>query len=120
MSVYHFHLGNNQLNIYIDLKNTLQTTYMEHAIVNILESTQRSKYFDTSVFSSVISFLAFHKRYAMAREINLNFILFLESGKSIYHTNISKDYKIGRRIDDLYGLPNDKRELFFEVLQKAI
>ena len=108
----------NQLNIYIDLKNNLQTTYMEHAIINILESTQRSKYFDTSVFSSLISFLAFHKRYAIARNIKLNFIIFFETGKSMYHKNISKDYKVGRRIDDLYGLDNEKRELFYSVLQK--
>lgn len=108
----------NQLNIYIDLKNTLQTTYMEHAIINILESTQRSKFFDTSIFSSLISFLAFHKRYALDRNIKLNFIIFFETGQSMYHKNISKEYKVSRRIDDLYGLDNEKRELFYNVLQR--
>lgn len=108
----------NTLNIYIDLKNTLQTTYMEHAIINIIESTQNGRFYDTSVFSSVISFLAFHKRYAMGRDIKINFYIFFESGQSYYHQNISKKYKVSRRIDDLYGLDNEKRELFFSVLQK--
>jgi len=45
-----------KLNIFIDIKNTLQTTYMEHAIVNILEASKGSKYLDTSVFSSLIAF----------------------------------------------------------------
>ena len=44
-----------KLNIFIDLKNTLQTTYMEHAIVNIIQNSKNTKYIDTSIFSSVIS-----------------------------------------------------------------
>ena len=47
----------NELNIFMDLKNTLQSTYMEHAIVNIVESTKKSTKIDTSIFSSLISFL---------------------------------------------------------------
>jgi len=89
---------------------------MEHAIVNIVESSLRSRTYDTSVFSSLISFLAFHRRYALNRELKLKFYIFFESGQSYYHTNISKQYKISRRIDDLYGLDHEKRELFFKVL----
>jgi len=107
----------NTLNIFIDLKNTLQTTYMEHAIVNILENSKNLKYLDTSIFSSLIAFLSFHKMYGMKRGIDLNFIIFLESGHSYYHKNISKKYKISRRIDDLYGLDRADRERFFSILQ---
>ena len=107
-----------KLNIFIDLKNTLQTTYMEHAIVNIIQNSKNTKYIDTSIFSSVISFLAFHKIYAMKREIDINFIIFFESGQSSYHKNISKKYKISRKIDDLYGLDREDRELFYNVLMK--
>jgi len=105
------------LNIFIDLKNAMQTTYMEHAIVNIVESSKKSTHLDTSVFSSLISFLSFHKIYGMKRGINTNFIIFFESGQSFYHKNIDKNYKISRRIDDLYGLEREDRELFFSVLQ---
>lgn len=104
------------LNIFIDLKNNLQSTYMEHAIVNIVESTKKASGIDTSIFSSLIAFLSFHKIYGMKRGINTNFIIFFESGHSYYHKNISKQYKISRKIDDLYGLDKKDRELFFQVL----
>jgi len=105
-----------KLTIFIDLKNTLQTTYMEHAIVNILESSKQTKFMDTSIFSSVISFLSFHKIYGMKRGIDINFIIFFETGQSYYHLNISKQYKISRKIDDLYGLDRADRELFWKIL----
>lgn len=104
------------LTIFIDLKNTLQTTYMEHAIVNILENSKQMKFMDTSIFSSLISFLSFHKIYGMKRGININFIIFFETGQSYYHKNISKQYKISRKIDDLYGLERADRELFWKIL----
>jgi 5'-3' exonuclease, N-terminal resolvase-like domain len=109
--------GYKTLNIFMDLKNTLQSTYMEHAIVNIVESSKKSAKIDTSIFSSLISFLSFHKMYGVKRGINTNFIIFFESGHSYYHKNISKQYKISRRIDDLYGLDKVDRDLFFETLQ---
>jgi hypothetical protein len=106
-----------KLNIFIDLKNTLQTTYMEHAIVNIVESSKKSKYLDTSIFSSLISFLSFHKIYGIKRGIDIDFYIFFESGQSMYHKNISKKYKISRKIDSLYGLEREDRDLFYRVLQ---
>ena len=109
--------GYNTLNIFMDLKNTLQSTYMEHAIVNIVESTKKSTTIDTSIFSSLISFLSFHKMWGIKRGISTNFIIFFESGHSYYHKNISKQYKLSRRIDDLYGLDKADRELFFQTLQ---
>jgi hypothetical protein len=106
-----------KFNIYIDLKNNLQTTYMEHAIINIIENSKDSRFIDTSIFSSLISFLSFHKIYGMKRGIDINFTIFFESGDSFYHKNISKQYKISRKIDNLYGLDREKRDLFFSVLQ---
>ena len=106
-----------KLNIFIDLKNALQTTYMEHAILNILENSKTNRFMDTSVFSSVISFLSFHKIYGMKRGIDIEFKIFFETGRSYYHTNISKKYKISRKVDDLYGLDIKDRERFFEILQ---
>lgn len=104
------------ITIYIDLKNNLQSVYMEHAIVNILEQSKKAKKVDTSIFSSLVSFLSFHKIYGMKRGVDVNFIIFFESGHSIYHKNISKKYKISRRIDDLYGLDRKDKDLFFQIL----
>ncbi len=106
------------LNLYFDIKNNLQSLYMQHTIVNIIESTLTSKFTDSSVFEAVMQFLSFHKIYAANRNIKINFFIFMETGRSNYHLNISKTYKISRRIDDLYGLDREKRDLFFTVLQK--
>jgi hypothetical protein len=106
-----------KLNVFIDLKNALQTTYMEHAIINIVESSKKSKYLDTSIFSSLISFLSFHKIYGIKRGIDIDFYIFFETGQSLYHKNISKKYKISRKIDSLYGLERADRDLFYRVLQ---
>ena len=104
------------LNIYIDLKNVLQTLYLEHAIINIVESSRGTKVLDSSVFLSLLSFLAFHKVYAVKRNIKISFFIFFESGHSYYHLNIDKNYKKSRRTDDLYGLDKESRDLFFEVI----
>ena len=76
-----------KLNIFIDLKNTLQTTYMEHAIVNIVEQSKQTKFIDSSIFAALMSFLAFHKMYGLKRGVDISFIIFFESGISYYHTN---------------------------------
>jgi len=104
------------LNIYLDLKNTLQTTYMEHAVNNILDNS-RGKTIDVSVFISLLSFLSFHKLYSIKRDIDINFYIFLESGPSFYHQNIDKEYKKNRKIGDFFGLPLNDIEKFFDVLR---
>lgn len=108
----------NTLNIYIDVKNNLQSLYMQHCILEIVENTLTSGRTDSSIFESVLHFISFHKIYAASRNIKINYFLFLETGKSNYHLNISKKYKISRRIDDLYGLDREKRDLFFNTTQK--
>lgn len=106
------------LNIYMDLKNNLQTLYMKHSIENILENSKGSNFIDTSVFVSILSFLSFHKIFAIKRNININFFLFFERGPSFYHLNIDKKYKVSRKIDDLYGLEKVDRDFFFEIIQR--
>jgi len=105
-----------KLNIFMDLKNNLQSTYMEHAILNIVENTKLSGRKDTSIFSSVVSFLSFHKMYGMKRGIDIDFFIFFERGRSSYHINIDKNYKISRKVDDLYGLNREDKDRFFRIL----
>jgi len=94
---------------------------MQHAIVNVVESSLKSRYIDTSIFSSIISFLSFHKMYAIRRKnLKLNFFIFFETGISYFHTNLCRKYKLNRKIDDLYGLEKEKRDLFYKILQKNL
>jgi len=108
------------INVYVDLKNCLQSIYMEHTIVNMVESTKLSGQHDTSVFTSLLSFLSFHRVYAARRNIKIKFYIFYESGRSYYHNNVSKKYKVSRRIDDLYGLDAVDRKTFFEVIRNNL
>ena len=105
-----------KMNIFMDLKNNLQSTYMEHAIHNIVENTKLSRKKDTSIFSSVVSFLSFHKMYGVKRGIDINFFIFFERGRSSYHLNIDKNYKISRKVDDLYGLNREDKDRFYRIL----
>jgi hypothetical protein len=107
----------SELNIFVDLKNCMQTTYMEHAVLNIIQNTISNGKMDCDIFRSVLSFLSFHKQYSNKRNIKINFYIFFETGQSMYHINIKKDYKYNRKIDNLYGLDHDKRELFYKILQ---
>ena len=106
------------LNLYLDLKNVLQSIYMEHAVLNLINETLKCNYTDTSVFASLVSFISFHKVYGAKRNIKLNIFVFFETGDSVYHKNIYKKYKISRKIDQLYGLDSAKRDLFFSILHK--
>ena len=106
-----------KINLFLDLKNNLQTIYMEHAVLGIVEASKRSRYLDTSVFSSIISFLSFHKIYGLKRGIDFSFYIFFETGESYYHKNLSKAYKISRKVDNLYGLARSDRDLFIETIQ---
>jgi len=108
------------VNLFIDLKNVLRGIYMKHAVENIVESTRASRYVDTSIFSSVITFLSFHKMWAYKRGVNVNFFLFFESGHSVYHLNVDKTYKISRRISSIYGVDSIYQEEFFSILQSNL
>ena len=57
----------HKLVIYIDLKNCLKGIYVKDIVVSILESSNSTRFIDTSVFSSLISFIAYHKMYAYKR-----------------------------------------------------
>lgn len=109
----------DKMNIFIDFRNVMGTLYMEHAVINIVENSMGS-HIDTSIFSSLISFLSFHKIYGIKRNIDINYYIFYETGESFYHTNIDKRYKQGRKKDQLYGLDKVKRDRFYEVIQKNL
>lgn len=113
-------IGYKEMNIFIDLRNAMQTLYMRDTIYCIVENSLKTRFIDTSVFSSILSFLSFHKLYAIKRSMKIRFYFFFESGTSYYHKNISKKYKVSRRVDDLYGLDREKRDLFYDVVQKNL
>jgi len=110
----------NTLNIYIDLKNVAKSLFIEDVVVNLVESTKRSRRIDSSIFTSFLNYIAFHKEYSLKREIDINFYVFFEMGQSYYHKNIDKNYKANREIDELFGLDKVGRELFTKINQSNL
>ena len=110
----------DKLNIYIDLKNVMKPLYMEHVVINLVEATKRSHKIDSSIFTSLLNYIAFHKNYSLKRQIDIKFYIFYEIGESFYHLNINKDYKSNRKIDRLPGLDKVGKKLFTKINQNNL
>lgn len=110
--------GSKKINFFIDLKGCMQALYQEWAVKYVISQSLKARYVDTTLFFSFLEFIAWHKNYAKKREIDINFVFFLESGNSIYHESIYKDYKKDRRSTDMFGLSEAHKELLFNILNK--
>jgi len=108
------------LNIYIDLKNVAKSLFIEDVVKNLIESTKRSRRIDSSIFTSLLNYIAFHKEYSLKREVDIKFYIFYEIGESFYHLNINKDYKSNRKIDRLPGLDKVGKKLFTKISQNNL
>lgn len=108
--------NSKDMNIFIDLKNNLQPIYLENVARLLVESTIKINRIDTSIFESFLEFIAWHRKYAIMKKINLKFFIFFESGQSHYHINLDDKYKANRHINDYLNLGIEKRELFKRIL----
>lgn len=106
------------INIFIDLKGCMTGIYQEWCVRHIINSSKTSNHLNLDLFSSVLLFIAFHKRYAVKRDIKINFYFFMEQGRSKYHLNIYNKYKENRQNSDFFGLDTESREKFFSILDK--
>ena len=108
----------HHLNIFVDLKGCMTGIYQEWCVRHIINSSKTSNHLNLDLFSSVLLFVAFHKRYAVKRDIKINFYFFMEQGRSKYHLNIYDKYKENRQNSDFFGLDTESREKFFSILDK--
>lgn len=109
-----------KINFFIDLKNCLQSTYMSHVVTNLTEITKKSGKIDTSILSSFLSFISFHKLYSIKRQLDIEINFFYDFGESFYHKNIDKNYKSSRKINTLPGLDLETKELFSKILESNL
>ena len=61
-----------QLNIFVDVKGCITGIYQEWCVKHIINSSNTSKHLNLDLFSSILLFIAFHKRYAVKRDIKIN------------------------------------------------
>jgi len=110
--------GKDKITLFIDLKSCMQSLYQEWAVRYIIDQSRGTRQVDCSMFGSLLEFISWHKNYAKKRGLGISFFVFLESGKSGYHTNIEPRYKANRKLTDFFGLDSDTKELFFNVMDK--
>ena len=107
-----------QINLFIDVKGCMTGIYQEWCVRHIINSSKSSIHLNLDLFSSILMFIAFHKRYAVKRDIKIKFYFFMEQGRSKYHLNIYNKYKSNRNNSDFFGLDTKSREEFFSILDK--
>lgn len=114
--------GRSNLNLFIDLKGCLQSIYQEWAVRYILNESVGS-YIDHSIFSSVLEFISWHRKYEKSRNVNVKIFIFFETGSSIYHNRILSTYK-DNRIDNtsgkerFFGLGEFNEEEFLKIINR--
>jgi len=104
--------------LFVDLRNCLQSIYMKEFVEYVCDISSRSSRIDTSILSAILYFIEFHRKFAQSRNIEVSFVFFHEAGRSFYHENIMSSYKIARKLDPFYGLDDEHKDLFFQVLRK--
>ena len=107
-----------RMNLFIDVKGCGQGLFQEWGVKHILSQSQGSNIVDTSVFSAMLDFVAFHKLYAKKRNIDIYLYFFMESGKSSYHNDVYSEYKSNRKGADFFGLDTATEKYFRDILFK--
>lgn len=106
------------INIFVDVKGCCTGIYQEWCVLRIINSSKSERHLNLDLFSSLLYFIAFHKKYAVKRDVKFNIIFFMEQGRSKYHLNIYDKYKENRQNSDFFGLDTKNREEFFGILDK--
>lgn len=106
----------NSINLFVDLKNIMRSIHIDDFIRSIIKMNRKSDKVDTSIFSSLIPFLSFHKEYCAKRGYDIKFYILFESGDSYYHQNINENYKLSRKINNYSKLTEDEKAEFSNIL----
>lgn len=107
-----------RMKLYIDVKGCATAVFQQWAVQTILAQSKGSSVVDTSLFSGILEFIAYHKLYSKKRNIPIEMYFFMETGNSSYHTSVYPDYKAHRKDVDFFGLNEQDREYYLGVLRK--
>lgn len=108
------------INLFIDLKACATGLFVKDIISEIIDNTDISNTIDTSIFSSLLFMLIYHKKYSLKKNKKIRFLIFSEMGGSYYHKNIFKKYKANRHINDFYLLDMASMEKLNNIVKKNI
>jgi len=114
-----------KINLYIDLKNCLTSLFVEDVVQEIISNSENMVNCDSSIFQSILYNCAWWKNYARKENLDIDFYIFTDIGKSSYHRNIYLEYKKRREISDInHPIHNEKireiRERNFNLADTVI
>lgn len=85
------------LHIFVDLQNCLKGQYYEDFILETYNGVVNKEKYSPIVYDT-INFMSRTRSYFALKNIETKFIIYWDSGKSLYHTSIDKNYKSGRGV----------------------
>ena len=99
-----------KINLYVDLKNVSNGLWVSDIVQEIVQNTNITGQYDSSIFQSIIYYSSQWKKFCESFNIDLNIYFCCDQGKSVYHQNIDKEYKSNRDISKM-NLPDCFHEL---------
>jgi len=115
----------NRLNVFIDLKNVLQSLYIPSIIDEIVANSQTMSNIDSTIFQSILNIISYWKNYGRYKGMRTYVYITTDIGRSQYHRDIYQKYKNSRYITNTkYGPNNVKlieiRDNNFKLAEKVI
>ena len=104
------------INFFIDVKSVISPLYIKDNAALLVSEVEKMGKISYDIFSSIVEFIHWHKKYCIKRGVLSRFFLFSDSGDSFYHLNIYKKYKEKRKIGNFQFLDIPQREKFFNVI----
>lgn len=117
--------GHTSLNVYVDLKNVMTGLFVESVCDEMKANTANFGSIDSTIFQSVLVYSSYWKRYAYQRGMRPRIFINCDIGRSEYHRQIYRDYKLNREISNqLMTSINDEqimeiRKKNYEIAEKV-
>lgn len=108
-----------EIRLFVDVKNIATGMYSGHVVEDIIEMSS-GKFVCSIIFSALLSFVAFHRVYAMKRSLDIKMFFFMESGQSFFHTNVLPSYKAERKLSPLGNLTTDHMLDYYRIVRKNL
>lgn len=109
-----------QINIFMDTKSVIPHLYNKDIATTVVEMAD-SRLIVKGLLEIILYYINFFKKYEFENAVN--FVLFSETGESVYHKKYSTSYKANRKISKLnmYGSNELKesvqKQMYTEILE---
>lgn len=114
------------LRIFVDIKNCMTSLFIREVCEDLVTVSKNADHIDSSVFQSLLNYAIYWKKFQKRFGINISIYFFMDTGKSSYHTEIERDYKESRLLNDqiLEGADDNRRKIIinrnFDIAENVL